>query len=91
VGDLKLKSIRYCIVDHVLYWKDHVGVILRCLDPNEENKSISVFHYSLCGGHHFWRTTIYKILVAGYFWNSLFTDVCAKIKACDKCKKFLGK
>jgi hypothetical protein len=26
------------------------------------------FHGSLCGGHHFWRTTTYKILRPGYFW-----------------------
>jgi hypothetical protein len=33
----------------------------------------------------------YKILRAGYFWPSLFTDVCAKIRACAKCQKFSGK
>jgi hypothetical protein len=88
---LKLKAIRYCIVDHVLYWKDPVGVLLRCLDPDEAKKTMSDFHDSLCGGHHFWRTTTYKILRVGYFWPSLFTDVCAKIRACDKCQKFSGK
>ena len=49
------------------------------------------FHENLCGGHHFWRTTAYKILRAGYFWLILFTDVCAKIRACVKCQKFSGK
>jgi hypothetical protein len=63
VRDLKLKSIRYCIVDHVLYWKDPVGVLLRCLDPDEAKKTMIDFHDSLCGGHHFWRTTTYKILI----------------------------
>jgi hypothetical protein len=33
----------------------------------------------------------YKILRAGYFWPSLFTDFCAKIRACVKCHKFSGK
>jgi hypothetical protein len=28
VRDLKLKSVRYCIFYHILYWKDPVGVIL---------------------------------------------------------------
>jgi hypothetical protein len=31
--DLKLKAIRYCLIDQVLYWKDPLGVLLRCLDP----------------------------------------------------------
>jgi hypothetical protein len=30
---LNLKSIRYYLIDHVLYWKDPQGVLLRCLDP----------------------------------------------------------
>jgi hypothetical protein len=49
------------------------------------------FHDSLCGGHHFWRTTAYKILRDGYFWPSLFTNVCEKIRSCVKCQKFSGK
>jgi hypothetical protein len=89
--DLKLKAIRYCLIDQVLYWKDPLGVLLRCLDPQEAQKIMFDFHDSLCGGHHFWRTTAYKILRAGYFWPTLFTDVCAKIRACIKCQKFSGK
>jgi hypothetical protein len=88
VRALKLKSIKYCFVDQILYWKDPLGVLLRCLDPQEAQKIMSDFHDSLCGGHHYWRTTTYKILRAGYFWPSLFMDVCAKIRACAKCQKF---
>ena len=85
VRALKLKSIKYFLVDKVFYWKDPLGVLLRCLDPQEAQKIMSNFHDSLCGGHHYWRTMKYKILRAGYFWPSLFTDVCAKIRACAKC------
>ena len=88
---LKLISIKYCLIDQDLYWKDPLWVLLRCLDLQEAQKIMFDFHDSLCGGHHFWRTTSYKILRAGYFWPSLFTDVCAKIRACLKCKKFSEK
>jgi hypothetical protein len=54
-------------------------------------KGITNFHDNLCGGQHFWRTTTYKILIAGYFWTDLFTDVCEKIRACVKCQFFFGK
>jgi hypothetical protein len=91
VKDLKLKAFMYCIVDQILCWKDPLGVILRCLDLEEAKQTMTEFHGSLCGGHHLWRTTIYKILRAGYFWTILFTDVCANNKTCDKCHKFLGK
>jgi hypothetical protein len=82
---LKLKAIRYCLIDQVLYWKDLLGVLLRCLDPQEAQNIMLDFHDGLCGSHHLWRTTIYKILRDGYFWPSLFIDVCAKIRACVKC------
>jgi hypothetical protein len=88
---LKLKAIIYFLIDQVLYWKDPLGVILRCLDPQEAQNIMFDFHDSLCGGHHFWRTTTYKILRVGYFWPTLFTDVCTRIRTCVKCQKFSGK
>jgi hypothetical protein len=72
VRDLKLKEIKYCLVDQVLYWKDPLEVLLRCLDPQEAQKSMTDFHDNLCGGHHLWSTTAYKILRAGYFWPNFF-------------------
>jgi hypothetical protein len=50
---LKLKEIRYFLIDHVLYWKDPLGFILRCLDPQETQKIMFNFHDNLYGGHHF--------------------------------------
>jgi hypothetical protein len=88
---LKLKAIRYFLIDQVLYWKYPLGMLLRCLYPQESQKIMFDFHDSLCGGRHFWGTTDYKILRDGYFWPTLFTDVCAKIRACVKCQKFSGK
>jgi len=57
VRSLKLKVVKYCIVDHVLYWKDPTGILLKCLDVEEAKKIMIEFHGSLCGGHHFCRTT----------------------------------
>jgi hypothetical protein len=89
--DLKLKAIRYFLIDQVFYWKCPLGVLLICLDPQEAQNIIFDFHSSLFGGHHFWRTTSYKVPRARYSWSTLFIDVCAKIRACIKCQKFTGK
>jgi hypothetical protein len=91
VRALKLKSIKYFLVDQDLYWKDPLGVLLRCLDPQEAQKIMSDFHDSLCQGNHYWRTKTYNILRTGYFWPSLFTNVCAKIKSYVKYQKLSGK
>ena len=32
---LKLKSVKFCVIDKLLYWKDLFGVLLRCLDKEE--------------------------------------------------------
>jgi hypothetical protein len=53
VRALKFKSIKYFLVDQVLYWKDPLGVILRFLDPQEAQKIMFDFHDSLCGENHY--------------------------------------
>jgi ribonuclease HI len=49
---LKLKAVRYCLIDQILYWKDPLGVLLRCMDPQEADRIMVEFHSGLCGGHH---------------------------------------
>jgi hypothetical protein len=47
--DLKLKAIRYCLIDQVLYWKDPLGVLLRCLDPQEAQRLCLIFMTAYVG------------------------------------------
>ena len=82
---LKLRAIKFCINDNLLYWKDPTGLLLRCLDKDESVEVMHQFHSSICGGHHYWKTTTHKILRAGYYWTFLFLDVCTFVKYCDKC------
>jgi hypothetical protein len=88
---LKLKAVIYCLIDQALYWRDPLGILLRSLDLLQAQKVMFDFHRSLCGGHHFWKITSHKVLRAGYYWPTLFTDVCREVRACIKCQKFLGK
>jgi hypothetical protein len=48
-------------------------------------------HSDLCGGYHFWKTTAHKIIRAGYYWPTLFTDVCREVRDCIKCQRFSRK
>jgi hypothetical protein len=89
--DLKLKAVRYCLLDQVLYWKDPLGVLSKCMDPREANRIMVEFHSDLCGGHHSWKTTTHKILRAAYYWPTLFADVHRKVRACIPCQRFSGK
>jgi transposase InsO family protein len=61
------------------------------MNPQEADKIMVGFHSGLCRGHHFWKTTTHKILRAGYYWPTLFTDVCREVRACIPCQSFSGK
>jgi hypothetical protein len=88
---LKLKGIKFFIYNNLLYWKYPIGLLLRCLDKEESIEVIHQIHSSICGGHHYWKTTTHKILRAGYYWPFLFLCVCTFVKSCDKCQIFIGK
>jgi hypothetical protein len=64
---LKLKAINFCINDNLLFWKNPIGLLLRCVNQEEAAKVMIEFHNSECGGHHYWKTTAHKILRSGYY------------------------
>jgi ribonuclease HI len=88
---LKLRAVNFCITDNLLFWKNPIGLLLRCVNQEEAAKVMNEFHNSECGGHHYWKTTAHKILRSGYYWPSLFSDVYKFVKVCDKCQRFEGK
>jgi hypothetical protein len=87
----KLRAVNFCINDNLLFWKNPIGLLLRCVNQEEATKVMNEFHSSECGGHHYWKTTAHKILRSGYYWPSLFSDVYEFVKVCDKCQRFEGK
>jgi hypothetical protein len=78
---LKLKATKFCILDHSLYWKDPGGILLSCLLEDEVKQTIKEFHKGDYGGHHYWKTTVHKILRAGFYWPSIFSDVYKEVSS----------
>ena len=72
-------------------WKNQDGLILRSVDEEESKKVLEEFHSGFCGGHFAAKTTTHKILRAGYYWPTLFTDVHESVRNCQKCQLFTGK
>ena len=64
---VKLKSVKFCIIEQYLYWKDSRGILLNCLLENEAQNMAKEFHEGDCGGHHSWKVTANKILRAGFY------------------------
>ena len=85
---LKLKAVRFCILDNALFWRDHSGILLNCLLKEEVDKILEEFHAGDCGGHLYWKTTTNKILRASFYWHTLFADVKKYVTSCHKCQIF---
>ena len=64
---LKLKAVRFCILDNVFFWRDHSGILLNFLLKEEADKILEEFHASDCGGHLYWKITADKILRASFY------------------------
>jgi hypothetical protein len=64
---LRLKSMRYCLTEEGLGWKNPDGVLLRCVNQEEAEKLLKELHFGYCGGNLKAHTTTQKILRAGYY------------------------
>ena len=69
---LRLKATPYQFIDNVLFHKNHDGVFLRCLEKLEDGKLLVDMHAWPAGGHFLGETTTHKVLIAGYYWPTLF-------------------
>jgi hypothetical protein len=74
-----------------LYWKDPGGILLSCILEDDAKQAIIEFHKADCGGHHYWKTTMHKILGVGYCWPTIFADMYKEVSSCHKCHIFDGR
>jgi hypothetical protein len=88
---LKLKDIKFCILNQNLYWRDPARILLKCLDENEAKKVTTDMHRGVCGGHQHWKDTSLNILRARYYQPTFFSDVFTTVRACNEFQKFAGK
>ena len=82
---IKLKAMKYVLIDQVLYCKDPGGILLKCLEKSEVDVVTSELHSGVCGGHKYWKAIAFKILREGYYWPTLFSDVYHQVRSCVEC------
>jgi hypothetical protein len=64
---------------------------LSFLLEEEVEKTIKEFHKGDCGGHHYWKTIVHKILRVGFYWPRIFFNVYKEVSSCHECQNFDGK
>jgi hypothetical protein len=79
---LKLKSIEYRLINLVFFRVNYDGVILRCLECEDEDKVLKEIHDGPTSGHFAWNTTAQKILRANYYWPTMFKDAHTYARNC---------
>jgi hypothetical protein len=85
-GALRLKAIKYCLTEDEIGWRNPDEVILRCVNKEEAKKLLEELHSRYCGGHFAARTTTHKILRAGYYWPTLFSNTHQHVRSCQPCQ-----
>jgi hypothetical protein len=93
---LHIESSRYIILGDFLFRRYVNGILLRCVNNEEEHKLLQETHRSSdsvihVGGHFSAKATAFKIIKKGYYWPSIFRDSYNFSRSCDKCQKFIGK
>jgi hypothetical protein len=88
---LKLKVVKYCILNQNLYWKDPASILLKCLDEDESKQVVNDMHKGFCGGNQHWKSIGLKVLRVVYYWPTIFYDVFSLVRNCEECQKFVGK
>jgi hypothetical protein len=66
-------------------------ITLRCVNQEQEGKLLKELQFGFCGGHFAPRTTAHKILRAGYYWPTLFSDTHRYVQSFQPCQYFSGK
>jgi hypothetical protein len=79
---LRVKDMKYFLIENGLRWRNPDEVILICVDKEEVDKLIIKLHARHCGGHFAARTTAHKILRAGYYWPTIFSDTHRYVRDC---------
>jgi hypothetical protein len=78
----------YTLIGETLYWTRSDGILRRAVDKKEAQLILEQCHEGVCGGHFAQDTAAHKILLAGYFWPSMFKDCSSHCKICQTCQAY---
>jgi len=74
-SSLRLKAMKYFLTQDGLGWRNPNGVILKCVNKEEADKLIVELHLGYYGGHFSTHNIAHKIMRAGYYWHTVFSNM----------------
>src|SRR4051794_34579226 len=79
------------IINKELYKRSIIGVLQRCVTPEEGRLILMDIHEGICGHHASSRAIAVKAFRAGFYWLSAIKDVKNIVRTCDACERFAAK
>nr|KYP51927.1 Retrovirus-related Pol polyprotein from transposon 17.6 [Cajanus cajan] len=84
---LRTQATRYVVIGGQLYRRGFSTPLLKCLNTSEADYVTREVHEGICGMHSGARTTVAKLLRAGYYWPTMNTDCATFVKKCQSCQR----
>ena len=82
---LRLKAIRYTLLEGEVFRKSFSGPLLRFLMKEESQTVLRMIYSRECGNHSGGQSLAYKALTTGYFWPYMMQDAHDYSKSYKKC------
>nr|XP_017227468.1 PREDICTED: uncharacterized protein LOC108203223 [Daucus carota subsp. sativus] len=85
---LQVRSLKYVLIEGILYRKSFVIPYLRCLRPDEAREALREVHEGVCGQHLGGRALAHKVTRLGFYWPDMLKHAQEYVKRCDRCQRF---
>ena len=77
---LRIKAVKYVLIDEVLYKRGFSQPYLSCLALDEPNYVLREVHEGACGNHFGAKALVHKVVYTGYYWLIIQADAKVYVK-----------
>jgi len=85
---MRAKSSRFTLVRSELYRWGYTRPLFKFITNEEAQYVLKELHQGICELHTGARSTLARILRAGYYWPTMQIDCAEYSKKCEKCQEF---
>ncbi|XP_076929325.1 uncharacterized protein LOC143593638 [Bidens hawaiensis] len=83
---LRIKALKYEIIEGALYRRSYLGPSLKCVDLTEAEYIIQEIHEGISGMHMGVNMVATRAMRVGYYWLAIFLSALKEIQRCDSCQ-----
>jgi ribonuclease HI len=77
---------RYAVVEGDLYRRGANGILMRCINQEEDRELLTEIHGGECGSQSSSRTLVGKAFRHGFYWPFALQDAAKMVKSCKACQ-----